>query len=216
MSAQVRSTKRLSVPFSTLLRHSKTIQCRSHFKRPCGVDATLERVAATPERRPSSAPGLPQLWPQLAKLGLPRLLTREYAPASRQASYRSGCYGKDPRCWPRRNRSLRNTWPIPASVDPALGQTALSIAARNGNADCSTKLQNVYETSTNATSSRRELRLLAQFEDPPRSNVHLTTPSPAGSAIRTRHQFSIVSRSMRAGPDVEFTVKPTGIGFSPS
>jgi len=54
----------------------------------------------------------------------------------------------------------------PTSVDPTLGQTALTIAARNGDAQLFDRLQKVFETSTNPEFQEGALRLLAQFEDP--------------------------------------------------
>ncbi len=49
---------------------------------------------------------------------------------------------------------------------PRIGQTALSIAARKGDAALFDQLQKVAETSTNPELQEGALRLLAQFEDP--------------------------------------------------
>jgi aminopeptidase N len=54
----------------------------------------------------------------------------------------------------------------PAATDPTLSQSAMSIAARNGNAELFDTLQHIYETSTNPELQIGALRLLAQFEDP--------------------------------------------------
>ncbi len=54
----------------------------------------------------------------------------------------------------------------PASVDPTLGQTALEIAARNGDAALFDRLQHIYETSKNPGLSETALALLAEFENP--------------------------------------------------
>jgi len=54
----------------------------------------------------------------------------------------------------------------PASVDPTLGQTALSIAVNKGDAVLFDRLQQIFETSTNPEIQINALRLLAQFEDP--------------------------------------------------
>ena len=54
----------------------------------------------------------------------------------------------------------------PASVDPTFGQTALAVAAQNGNAALFDKLQNIYETSTDPELQNGALRLMAEFEDP--------------------------------------------------
>jgi aminopeptidase N/puromycin-sensitive aminopeptidase len=54
----------------------------------------------------------------------------------------------------------------PAEADHTLGQTALAIAARNGDAALFDQLQKVAETSTNPELHVVALRLLAKFEDP--------------------------------------------------
>jgi aminopeptidase N len=54
----------------------------------------------------------------------------------------------------------------PGSVDATMGQTALSVAARHGDAALFDQLQKVYETSTNPEFQEGALRLLAQFADP--------------------------------------------------
>jgi len=54
----------------------------------------------------------------------------------------------------------------PASVDATLGQTALSIAARNGDAALFDRLQKLFETSTNPELQQGALSLLAQFTNP--------------------------------------------------
>jgi aminopeptidase N/puromycin-sensitive aminopeptidase len=51
-------------------------------------------------------------------------------------------------------------------MDPTLGQTAVFIAARNGNSALFDTLQHVYETSTNPELQEGALQLLAMFEDP--------------------------------------------------
>jgi len=54
----------------------------------------------------------------------------------------------------------------PASVEETFAQTALAVAARNGDAALFDKLQKVYETSTDPEIQIGALRLLAVFEDP--------------------------------------------------
>ncbi|HEY2471960.1 MAG TPA: M1 family aminopeptidase [Terracidiphilus sp.] len=54
----------------------------------------------------------------------------------------------------------------PDSVDPNLAQTALSITARNGDAELFDKLQKIAESSTNPGIQIGALRLLAMFENP--------------------------------------------------
>jgi len=54
----------------------------------------------------------------------------------------------------------------PSSVDPNLAQSALNIAAANGDAAFFDKLQEVYETSANPELQQGALRRLASFQDP--------------------------------------------------
>ena len=77
-----------------------------------------------------------------------------------------GTYGKDPAVLAEAVRIANSYIADPASVDPTMGQTALTIAAENGNAALFDKLQHVFETSTDPEWQEDALRLLAQFEDP--------------------------------------------------
>ena len=54
----------------------------------------------------------------------------------------------------------------PASVDPTLGQTALSIAAKDGDAALFDKLQKIYETSNDPELQNTALRQLVVFTNP--------------------------------------------------
>ena len=54
----------------------------------------------------------------------------------------------------------------PSSVSPTLGQTALSIAAENGDAALFDKLQMIYETSSNPELQNTALRELVMFTNP--------------------------------------------------
>ena len=54
----------------------------------------------------------------------------------------------------------------PASVNPTLAQSALQVAAENGDAALFDKLQQLAETSSDPAVQSRSLRLLTQFRDP--------------------------------------------------
>ena len=77
-----------------------------------------------------------------------------------------GSYGKDPAVLAEANQIASSYIADPTSVDPTLGQAALTIAAQNGNAALFDKLQHVFETSTDPELQEGALRLLAQFQDP--------------------------------------------------
>ncbi|MGP8174800.1 MAG: M1 family metallopeptidase [Terracidiphilus sp.] len=133
-----------------------------------GVNATYERVAGAPEERAGLSAWIRSTFaPQLAKLGPP---AETDSPNTRELRAQLfgvlGYYGKDPAVLAQARQIAQNYLANPASVDPTLGQTALAIAARNGDAALFDQLQHVYETSANPEFQIGALRLLAQFEDP--------------------------------------------------
>ena len=77
-----------------------------------------------------------------------------------------GYYGQDPSIAAQARQIADASLADPASIDPALAQTAMSIAAQHGDSALFDKLQQLYETSTNPDSQERALRLLAQFTRP--------------------------------------------------
>ena len=133
-----------------------------------GVRTIFERVAATPEEKAALAAWIRTTFaPEFAKLGAPSendsANTRELRS---QLFSVLGYYGKDPAVLAQASQIAQKYLSDPASVDATLGQTALSIAARNGDTDLFDKLQKVAETSTNPEFQEGALRLLAEFEDP--------------------------------------------------
>jgi aminopeptidase N/puromycin-sensitive aminopeptidase len=77
-----------------------------------------------------------------------------------------GNYGKDPAILAQSQEIANKYVTDPGSVDATLGQTALAIAARNGDAKLFDRLQQAYETSTKPEFQEGALRMLAEFEDP--------------------------------------------------
>ncbi len=70
-----------------------------------------------------------------------------------------GYYAKDPAILAQAHEITEKYLADPASVDATLGQTALAIAARNGDAALFDQLQKVAETSTNPELQEGSLRL---------------------------------------------------------
>jgi aminopeptidase N/puromycin-sensitive aminopeptidase len=133
-----------------------------------GVNATWARVAATSGERTALAAWIRQSFaPEYAKLGPPSdsdsANTRELRS---QLFTVLGYYGKDPAVLAQARQITEKYLADPSSVDATLGQTALAIAARNGDAALFDRLQQVYETSTNPEFQEGALRLLVEFEDP--------------------------------------------------
>ena len=133
-----------------------------------GVDAIIERVASTPEEKAALGAWIRRNFtPQLAKLGPPSATDTPNTRALRAQLFSVlGYYGKDPAVLAQAAQIAEKYVADPAAVDPTLGQTALAIAARNGDARLFDKLQKMYETSNNPEFQVGALRLLAQFEDP--------------------------------------------------
>ena len=93
---------------------------------------------------PHLCSGVRQARPALAAATRP--IPASCAPSS---STSSATTARTPPSSPQAAPDRRKVLADPASVDPTLGQTALAIAARNGDAALFDKLQKVYETSTN-------------------------------------------------------------------
>ncbi len=133
-----------------------------------GVDAIMERVAATPQEKKELAAWIRKTFsPELEKLGPP---LPEDSPNKDQLRALLfgvlGKYGDDPSVLSQAETIAESYINDPASVDPTLGQTALSIAARHGDVKLFNTLQNLYETSSDPVRQSLALRLLAIFEDP--------------------------------------------------
>ena len=133
-----------------------------------GVDAIYERVAATPEEKAALSAWIRATFsPEYARLRPP---SESDSPTTRELRAQLfgvlGYYGKDPAVLTQASQIVQKYLDDPASVDATLGQTAQTIAARNGDAALFDQLQKVAETSTNPELQEGALRLLAEFQDP--------------------------------------------------
>jgi aminopeptidase N/puromycin-sensitive aminopeptidase len=133
-----------------------------------GIEIIMDRVGATAEERKALAAWICSTYgPPLAKLGEPSEADSPNTRELRASLFNLvGSYGKDPAVIARAKEIAEKYIADPASVEATLGQTALVVAARNGDAALFDKLQNVYETSTNPEVQQGALRLLATFQDP--------------------------------------------------
>ena len=133
-----------------------------------GVNATYARIAATPQEKDALAAWIRSTFaPEYAKLGTPSDSDSANIRELRAQLFAIlGFYGKDPTVLAQAREIAEKYVADPTSVDPTLGQTALAIAARNGNASLFDQLQKIYETSTNPELQIGALHLLAEFEDP--------------------------------------------------
>jgi len=133
-----------------------------------GVSTIYERVASTPDEKAAVSAWIrANFAPELAKLGAP-----SPGDSANTLDLRARLFdilgndGKDPAVIAQARQIAQQYLANPASVDASLGQTALTIAARNGDAALFDALQKVFETSTNPEFQEGALRLLAQFQNP--------------------------------------------------
>lgn len=133
-----------------------------------GVDAIAERVAATAEEKASMAAWIRRTFsPELARLGPAAETDSPNKDELRALLFGVlGTYGNDPVVLDQAEKIAESYISNAASVDPTLGQAALGVAARHGDAQLFDKLQHVYETSSDPVLQSTALHLLAQFQDP--------------------------------------------------
>jgi aminopeptidase N/puromycin-sensitive aminopeptidase len=133
-----------------------------------GVNAAYARIAATAEERAALSAWIRSAFaPEFAKLGPPAAADSANTRELRAELFGLlGYFGKDPAVLAQAHQIAIAYLADPASIDATLGQTALAIAARNGDAALFDQLQKVYETSANPEFQAGALRLLAEFEDP--------------------------------------------------
>lgn len=162
------------------------------------VDTILRRVAATPEERNAVAAWLrTNFEPVYTELGPPSPSDTPNKRELRAELFRVlGVYGKDPKVLADARQIADKYLDDPESVEPTLGQTALGIAARNGDAALFDRLQHVYETSKNPEVQNTALRLLATFENPALARRALDyASSPKVRNQDAAIQFSIALQS---------------------
>jgi aminopeptidase N/puromycin-sensitive aminopeptidase len=133
-----------------------------------GFGATYTRIAANDEVRAALAAWLRSTFaPQYAKLGAPSPSDSSKTRERRAQLFGLlGYYAKDPAVLAQSRQIVAQYLDDPSSIDASLGQTALAIAARNGDAALFDRLQKIYETSTNPELQISALHLLAEFENP--------------------------------------------------
>ncbi|MGD0292504.1 MAG: M1 family metallopeptidase [Terracidiphilus sp.] len=133
-----------------------------------GITAIYIRLAPTAEERAALEAWIRSTYaPVYAKLGPPAGADSSNTREMRaQLFYLLGYYGKDPAVIAQAREIAARYLADPASIDATLGQSALSIAASNGDVALFDQLQKIYETSTNPELQEGALNLLAQFEDP--------------------------------------------------
>jgi aminopeptidase N/puromycin-sensitive aminopeptidase len=163
-----------------------------------GVYSIYERVASTPEEKTTLFRWIYKTYaPEYFKLGPPASTdsanTRELRA---QLLAILGLHGESPLITALARSYAQLYLGDPAEADHTLGQTALAIAARNGDPALFDQLQKIYETSTNPEFQEGALRLLAEFEDP--ALVQRSLDYAASGKVRNQDaviQFAIALQS---------------------
>lgn len=167
--AQVRSNKTTIAEYMALAAAVKNDASPDVVSSALGgVDSIMDRVASTAQEKTALAAWLRRNFgPALSKLGPASPADTPTTSALRAVLFSAlGYYGKDPEVLTEASNITAKYFANPASVDATLAQSALAIAARNGDAAMFDTLQEVYETSNNPEYHVGALRLLAQFENP--------------------------------------------------
>jgi aminopeptidase N len=159
-----------------------------------GVGAIYDRVAGTADERAAIAAWMRATFgPEYAKLPPPSDADSPNIRELRASLFGLlGNDGKDPAVQAQARRITEKYLADPTSIDATLGQTAVGIAARSGDAALFDQLQKIAETSTNPEFQDGALRLLARFEDP--ALVQRSLDYAASSKVRNQDaliQFAI-------------------------
>jgi len=133
-----------------------------------GVDSAYIRIAETNEEREALSAWIDSTYaPEYAKLGPPAQTdsdnTRELRAELLSAL---GLHGDFSQITAQARVYAQLYLDDPAEADHTLGQAALTIAARHGDATLFDRLQHIYESSTNPDLQESALQTLAEFEDP--------------------------------------------------
>jgi aminopeptidase N/puromycin-sensitive aminopeptidase len=133
-----------------------------------GVSSASSRIAASAEERAQLAAWIRATYgPVYAKLGPPAESDSANTRELRSEIFGLlGHRGADPAILAQAREVATKFLADPASIDATLGQAALAIAARNGDAALFDQLQKVYETSANPEFQEGALQMLTVFTDP--------------------------------------------------
>jgi aminopeptidase N len=167
--AQVRSNKKTVGDYLDLAASLKSDTGNEVISSALGgVGAIMDRVAASADQKATLAAWLRRNFtPLLKKLGPPSQTDTPNIRLLRATLFETlGYYGKDPEVLTEAAKIAEKSYTDPESVDPTLGQTAMSITVRNGDAALFDRLQKVYETSNNPEMRNGALLFLPQFQNP--------------------------------------------------
>ncbi|HEX8813858.1 MAG TPA: M1 family metallopeptidase [Terracidiphilus sp.] len=201
--AQVRANKSTVGDYLNLVSAVKSDQNAQVISTALGGVLTIyTRVASTDAERDGLAAWIRSSFgPTYAQLPAPSLSDTPATIELRSTLFSILGEARDPAVLKQAREIAEKFLADPSSVDPTLGQTALSIATRNGDAALYDKLMQVYETSNNPEFRNGALQLSATFEDPTlarRTLDYALTPKVRSQDAAI--QFAIVMQSDKTRP----------------
>jgi aminopeptidase N len=167
--SQVRANKAAVGDYLDLAAALKTDPNADVFEQAVSAFDTIDqRIAATPEDKAGLASWIRKTFsPVYASLPAPSASDSPNTRELRAHIFGAlGYFGKDPAVLAQAREIADKYLTDPSSVDPTLAQSALQVAAANGDSALFDKAQSVYETSTNPILQESTLRLLVEFENP--------------------------------------------------
>jgi aminopeptidase N len=163
-----------------------------------GVRSIHDSVAGAQQEKAALASWIRNTFaPEYAKLGAP-----SSSDTPNQVELRAhlfellGEYGKDPAVLAQARQITEKYLSDPSSVEPTLGQTAVAVAAHNGDAALFDQLQKIAESSTNPEIQEGALRLLTEFEDP--ALVKRSLDYATSSKVRNQDALFLVALAIRS------------------
>jgi aminopeptidase N/puromycin-sensitive aminopeptidase len=166
-----------------------------------GVNMVAEKLAATPDERAALAVWIRKTFgPVYVQLSAPSR-PADAADADTIGALRAqlltvlGYYGQDPAVIAQARQIADKYLADPASVDGTLSHTALYIASRNGDAVLFSKLQSIFETSTNPELQQTALRMLPLFHDP--ALVQRSLDYAASGKVRNQDAVALFATPLR-------------------
>jgi aminopeptidase N/puromycin-sensitive aminopeptidase len=166
--AQVRANKAPVGDYLDLAAAVKDDSSGSVLETALGsVAAIYSRIAATPEEREAISEWVRKTFkPSLERLGSPAADDTPERRELRATLFGAvGSIGKDPEVIAQARELATKYIADQSSVDATLAETAMAIAAINGDTAFYDQLQKVAETSPNPEIQEGSLRLLAEFKD---------------------------------------------------
>jgi aminopeptidase N len=158
-----------------------------------GINSIYDNVAGTQAEKAALAASIRKIFsPEYAKLGPPSPGDTPNKTELRAHLFEFlGYLAKDPAVLAQARELTAKYMADPSSVEPTLGQTAVSVAARNGDATLYDQLLKVAETSSNPELQEGALRLIPQFEDP--ALVERSLEYAASGKVRNQDALGLVA-----------------------